>query len=288
MGRRVASIARVRPHPSRFFALGFWVCLVVPVLFAVLAASATADSGQELEYSPLLDQGLLGEGRQAYRERADLGRAQDAYDLFKRNMDQNPGDPIAAWHFSLSCYYVGQRGKGVDSEARKRIHEEGRVAADQALNQDPECGPCHLLSAINHALWAEEVGIFRTLMGLPKVLSHLRKAARLTPKFGGAAALRVHATIMKVLPGIFGGGKKKARELIEEAIVVAPDEPLNYEILADILIEKYKDPSAAVTAAKRGLGVPMPGPEYVESRDSSDYLKRVVRKYQPGKPASGS
>ena len=288
MGRRVASIARVTTHPSWFFGLGFSLCLVAPFLFAVLAASATADSGQELEYSPLLDQGLLGEGRQAYRERADLFKEQAAYDIFKRNLDQNPGDPIAAWHFSLSCYYVGQRGTGGDSEARKRIHEEGRVVADQALNQDPECGPCHLLSAINHALWAEEVGIFRTIVGLPKVLSHLRKAARLDPKFGGAAALRVHATIMKVLPGIFGGGKKKARKLIEEAIVVAPDEPLNYEILADILIEKYRDPSAAVTAAQRGLGVPMPGPEHVESRDSIDYLKRMVRKYQPSQPPSGS
>jgi len=273
---------------SRFFVLGLWGCVIVPVLFALLAATATADSSQELEYSPLLDQGLLGEGRQAYRERADLGRAQDAYDLFKRHLDENPGDAIAAWHFSLSCYYLGKRGTGADSEARKRIHEQGRVAADRALDQDPECGPCHLLSAINHALWAEEVGIFRTITSLPKVLSHLRKAARLDPKFGGAAALRVHATIMKVLPGFFGGGKKKARELIEEAIVVAPNEPLNYEILADILIEKYRDPSGAVTAAQRGLGVPMPGPEYVESRDSIEYLKGVVRKYQPGELPSGS
>ena len=288
MIQRVASTVRTRMPLPRFFVLGLWGCVVLPVLFALLAATATADSSQELEYSPLLDQGLLGEGRQAYRERADLGRAQDAYDLFKQNLEQNPGDPIAAWHFSLSCYYLGKRGTGADSKARLRIHKEGRQAADQALDKDPECGPCHLLSAVNHALWAEEVGIFRTVMGLPKVLSHLRKAARLDPEFGGAAALRVHATIMKVLPGFFGGGKKKARDLIEEAIVVAPDEPLNYEILADILIEKYRDPSAAVRAAQRGLGVPMPGPEYVESRDSIDYLKGVVRKYKRGKPPSGS
>ena len=100
--------------------------------------------------------------------------------------------------------------------------------------------------------------------------------------------MRVHATIMKVLAGFFGGGKRKARDLIEEAIVVAPDEPLNYEILADILIEKYKDPDAAVTAAERGLAVPMPGPEHVESRDSIDYLKSVVKRYQPDRALSGS
>ena len=141
MGRRVASIARVTTHPSWFFGLGFSLCLVAPFLFAVLAASATADSGQELEYSPLLDQGLLGEGRQAYRERADLDRAQDAYDLFKRNLDENPGDPIAAWHFSLSCYYVGQRGTGGDSEARSEFMKRAEWWPTKPSIRTPNVAP---------------------------------------------------------------------------------------------------------------------------------------------------
>lgn len=246
---------------------------------ALVPPVAEAGSSEELEYSPLLDRGLLGEGRQAYRERADLGRARDAYVLLKKNFEENPTDVVAAWHFSLSCYYVGKRASGNDTEVRKRIHEEGRDAADRALKKNPDCGPCHLLSAINHALWAEEVGILRAIVGLPKVLGHLKLAAKLDPYFGGAAALRVHATILKAVPRMFGGGKKKAKVLIEEAIEVAPEEPLNYEILADLMIEEYRDPNSGVEAAQRGLAVPTPGPEFVESRDSIDYLKRVVERY---------
>ena len=65
----------------------------------------------------------------------DLDRARDAYVLLKRNFEENPGDSVAAWHFSLSCYYMGKRAVNGDGEARKRIHQEGRDAADQALKK---------------------------------------------------------------------------------------------------------------------------------------------------------
>ena len=67
------------------------------------AASVTAQPLSVLDYQPALDQGLLGEGRRAYRERADRDRALDAYRIFKQNVRENPDDPVAAWHFSMSC-----------------------------------------------------------------------------------------------------------------------------------------------------------------------------------------
>ena len=72
---------------------GFILC----ALFAMLAVPGWADSAPELEYSPLLDHGLLGEGRQAYRERADLDRARDSYELFKKHLEQN--------HLPLDRYF---------------------------------------------------------------------------------------------------------------------------------------------------------------------------------------
>jgi tetratricopeptide (TPR) repeat protein len=244
-------------------------------LVALPVPTALARNDEALEIQPELDQGLLGEGRQAYRERADHDRARDAYRLFKRNYEQNPDDATAAWHLSMACYYLGLRVER-DAEVRKAIHDEGRAVADRALAIDPSCGPCHLLSAVNHALWAEQVGIFRAIVGLPTVKSHLAQAARLDPTFAGAAALRVQATIAERLPRMFGGGKGKARRLIEQAIVVSPDEPLNYEVLANLLVSKYDDVPLALSVARRGLAVPEPAPEYVESRDSIAYLKRFV------------
>lgn len=251
--------------------------LLVSLSFAFSPLTALARSSSSLDLTPELDQGLLGEGRAAYRERANYDRARDAYRIFKQNLDENPGDPTAAWHFGLACYFMGMRV--VDDSEKARIYAEGRDRAAEGLATDPDCGPCHLMTGVNHALWSQEVGIFRTLVGLPSVKRHLKRAGQLDPSFGGGAAYRVLAAIYKVLPRMFGGGKKKARRSIEKAIRAAPDEPLNYEVLAELMIEEFDDPRSAVAAARRGLMVPQPEPAYVESLDALEVLERIVERY---------
>lgn len=262
---------RMRRVAAPLVALGLGLAL----LFAPTGAMARPPTS--LDFTPELDRGLLGEGRTAYRERANHDRARDAYQIFKRNLDENPGDPTAAWHFGLACYFMGMRV--VDDAEKKEIYAEGRDRAAEGLKADPECGPCHLMTAINHALWGQEVGLLRTLVGLPSVKKHLKLAGELDPGFAGGAAYRVLAAIDKVVPRMFGGGKKEAREAATKAIEVAPNEPLNYELLADILIDEYDDPRAAVQVARRGLMVPQPGPEYVESLDALEVLQRIVERY---------
>ncbi len=262
--------ARIRP---RLIRSSLAIAMTIALLLG--AASASARSDGDLSFKPELDKGLLGEGRQAYRERSDPGRARDAYRIFKQNYDENPGDSTAAWHLSMACYFVGIRVEREPS-LRKAIYQEGRDIADRALVIDPDCGPCHLFSAINHALWADQIGVLRVIVGLPLVKNHLDRSATLDPKFAGAAALRTQAAIAERLPRMFGGGDGKARAFIEQAIAVAPEEPLNYEMLVNLLVEHFHDRDRALAVARRALAIPVPGPEYVESRDSLAYLQRFV------------
>jgi len=240
----------------------------------------------EFDHIPELDQGVLGLGRQAYRERADHQRGRDAYRHFKLYLQEHPQDPIAAWHFSLSCYYLGARVLD-GSEERKAVFLEGREAADNALTQHPDCGPCHLMSAINHGLWAKEIGIFRALVGLPTVKRHLNLAVALDPEFGGAAPHRIQATIFQALPRILGGGKNRSKDAIEKAIAVAPYEPLNYEFLAWLLLVEYDDRQGALAVAQQGLAVPKPGYEYLESLDALEWLQKVVDAFGPKRAVVG-
>lgn len=232
-----------------------------------------------LAYQPSLDEGPLGPGRQAYRERRDHERARDSYRLFKQVVDENPGDPTALWHLAMSCYYLGQRVVGTSDE-RKRVYSEGHRLAEKAVERDPDCAPCHMLAGVNQALWGQEMGIFRVLSGLPNVKRHLRRSTELDPTFAGASALRVRAQIARVLPRWLGGGNKKARLHLQRAIRIAPHEPLNYQFLAQLFWKDYGQPEAALRVARQGLALPQPSPEWVESVDSMKGLRRMVRKLE--------
>ncbi len=255
------------------------VALVATLLVALASAAPTAlafSSRQDpLAYQPALDEGPLGPGRQAYRERRDPQRALESYQLFKRAVAEDPTDHVALWHLAMSCYYLGQRVFDTPEE-RKRVFSEGHRLAETAAKRDPNCAPCHMLAGVNQALWGQEMGIFRVLSGLPNVKHHLRKSTELDPTFAGASALRVRSQIAKVLPRWLGGGKKKARRYLRRAIEIAPYEPLNYQFLAKLLLKQFGDREGALRVAKQGLTLPMPGPEFVESVDAVRRLNGLV------------
>ncbi len=260
--------------PRHLLGIGLLVALAACLLVASPASALRQRPTTEMDLNPELDHGQLGEGRQAYRERADPQRARKAYEIFQRYHAEQPEDVAGSWHLAMSAYWLGIRVAS-ESEEKKRYYLEGRAAAMAGLANDPECGPCHLMAAINHALWGQEEGIFRTIVGLKTVKHHLRRAEQLDPRFAGAATFRVQAAIYSALPGFLGGGRAKARHALERAIEVAPEEHLNYDFLAQLLIHKYDDRVGALRIVRTGLSVPEPGPAYIESRDALDRLRRA-------------
>jgi hypothetical protein len=275
-GRASRSVSPGQTHPKARRTAA--TLLVALVLLPGAAARVSARSPTELDIQPELDHGVLGEGRQAYRERRDHQRAWESYHLFKRHSAANMGDPIGAWHLSMSCYYLGIRVSR-DSEQKTKLFAEGLEHAERGVENDPECGPCHLMLAVNGALWGQQVGIFRTIVGLPRVHHHLARAEEIDPHFGGAAVHRVRAYINRALPRLFGGGPGAARKSIEKAIQVAPEEHLNYAFLTLLLVRDYEDVDAAVRVARTGLAVPEPAPAYVESVDAFEVMTRFVARY---------
>ena len=104
MDRSIDNARADRVMNQGAFRLGAWrladgfkrVLFLLAMVLAIPAISASAD--EALAIDPVLDQGVLGEGRNAYRERADASRAEDAYTIFKAYSEKNPKDALPKAH----------------------------------------------------------------------------------------------------------------------------------------------------------------------------------------------
>ena len=236
----------------------------------------------------------FAEADQAYMQRADPALLEFARDRYEALYGADPQDWEAAWRLSMTCYYMGGRIAKEKSE-KEAFYAEGRDVALEAVKLNPDCAPCQLLAGINMALYGESVGVVKMIFSLRSIRRHLRNSLELDPYFAEGAAARTLATIDQVVPFFLGGSKKRALAYYKRALEIDPNEPLNYLFYARFL-EKRHEYRSALSLVERGLAVPRPGPERVESEHAWDLLKglesmlkeelkretRPFRKVKPG------
>ncbi len=217
-------------------------------------------------------------GDEAYRQRGDAAQAAAALQHYRVAFGLRPDDSQSAWRVGMAAYFMGERLATTASE-KQRLWAEGRDAAQRGVALDPNCAPCHFWTAINMALYGDSVGALKMLFSLRSIRQHLERTLALDPTYAYGGAHRILGAIDRKLPGILGGSKKRARAHFDAAIVDSPDEPLNYLFLAELLANDLKDRQGAIAAARRGLQVPPPGPERLESIDclaeTRQFLERL-------------
>src|SRR5205814_2104311 len=143
---------------------------------------------------------------------------------------ESPDDTEASWRLAMACYYLGQRVLETAPESdREKIYAEGRDAGEAAIRTaSSPCAPCEFWTAINMALYGQSVGVFKMLFSLNSIRKHLEASIAADPKYAFGGAQRLLGKIYESIPGILGGSNRKARDYYQEAVGVAPDEPLNY------------------------------------------------------------
>lgn len=175
----------------------------------------------------------------------------------------------------MGCYFGGLHVAKEDEE-KKKYFAEGREAGLQAIDLAPNCAPCHFWTAINMALYGQTVGALKMLFTLGSIQEHLKQSIRLEPQYMGAGATRLLGIIEQKLPGILGGSNDRAKSHFEKAIVLAPDEPLNYLFLVKLLDSKFNDITYAQKVALKGLLIPPPGDDRLESQGSLIELREFL------------
>lgn len=216
-----------------------------------------------------------------FAQRGDPEKLRQALDIYRTNFEKNPGSSEAAWRVAMGCYAVGARVE-TDDDRRKALFEEGRAAGRISLALAEEsktpCAPCHFWTGINLGLYANEVGKLKMLFMIEGMKEHAQKTIVIDPTYANGGAHRLLGQIEHGLPGILGGSDKRARKHFEDAINAAPDEPMNYYVLADLLFEEFDDPKAALAIAEQGLSLAALPPDRVEGREHVPRLQKLAEK----------
>ena len=232
------------------------------------AASPTAPGPATLDT-------LLTQGDLAFKERRHERQARESLDKFRRAHATHPKSAEAAWKRGMAAYFVGMR-LTAESAEREALYQEGRDAAESGCAIDPKCAPCHFWAAINGALYGDSVGPFKMLFSLEGIRAHARKVIELEPGYAYGGAHRLLGLIEQKLPGLLGGSNDRAKAHFQEAIRVAPDEPLNYLFLSKLLRDLGED-GRSRSVALLASALPTPALERLESLEALDEVRLLAQ-----------
>ena len=216
-------------------------------------------------------------GDNLFLSRSYYPNAIKALELYREYFTSHTEDAEAAWRVSMACYFAGYV-IAKKNEDKKKIFAEGRDAGFASLKLNPDSAPACFWTAVNMALYGQTVGKIKMLFTVKTVRSLLEKSCKLDPAYAYGGAYRMLGKIEQELPGILGGSIRVAKKYYEEAIHVAPDEPLNYLFLADLQLNVFGDKKAAHDTVAKGLSLPVPDASRHESLWGARDLKKLAEK----------
>lgn len=244
-----------------------WVLLVCTTAFApTLAVALVADARQAL---------LAGRDADVlYARREDPANARRAAEIWVDAVRRNPRDFEAAWKLARVRNWLGDHAP----EAERSGHYEGGMeVARLAIAAEPNRPEGHYWLGVNMGALAD-LGTLAGLKYHTPVREELETTVRLDPGFDGGSALTVLGDWYLRVPGILGGSKARAEELLRRALSFDPNNVATRYFLAETLLATNRKPEA-LAELQKALDAPIDpewGPETREWKQKArDLLRRL-------------
>lgn len=174
------------------------------------------------------------------------------------------------------CYWI-LADQSVSGREKTRYLKDGIRYGKLAIKNDPDNSDAHLWNALIIGLNSIHQGVVRTLYNRETIKQGLEKSIQLNPRntnaFIGLANWYFH------VPKILGGGKAKALQLIEKAILFEPNYSHAYMVKADFLVKEGKIEEAA-RVLKKILTISTPairGDTVVHKYQAKKVLNAIAR-----------
>ena len=182
---------------------------------------------------------------QVAANRAFAARAEMEYSRAQKQFIAQAGEAAAAWQFGRASFDWAEFA--TNEPQRAALAQTGIAACRQALTIAPKSAPAHYYLAMNFGQLAEaEAPSLHAYKLVKEIESEFKAAAELDEKFDFAGPPRCLGLLYRDAPGwpVSIGSKRKAREFLERAAVLAPDFPENELNLAESHLRWHQPPEA--------------------------------------------
>jgi tetratricopeptide (TPR) repeat protein len=203
-----------------------------------------------LSFADVMGQSTFERGKKFYLQRdanADSFKANPvninrAIDLFESALEQGV-KPEESAAYLLKSYYFKGMFTGLGEDQQKDVYEKGRNLGEKMTDRYPDSVPIKFWYAANIGRWADVHSFARAATsGISKKLRRIcNDIIEQNPQYQDGGGYRILAQVhfySPHIPIVMGWpSKDKALELVEKALAIAPENPTNKMLYANILLE---------------------------------------------------
>jgi tetratricopeptide (TPR) repeat protein len=207
-----------------------------------------------------------------YANRADLGVARRATELWAQQLQRDARNYEAAWKLARARYWLGNH---VPQAERRGLLEAGIDASRTAIALAPNRPEGHFWKAANMGSLAESFGLRQGLKYRGEIKDALLIVLKLDPAFQHGSADRALGRWYYKVPGLFGGSRKKAEEHLRRSLTYQPASIASRYFLAETLLDMDRR-IEAIAELQKVLDL-TPDPDWIpEDREFKDKAQRLL------------
>jgi len=195
-------------------------------LLAVLFVMGTAATVRSEDAS------LMSQADAAYAKREDVPQAKIAMITYERLAKSDAKLAVEAYlKASRAAWWVGDHA--TERAEKLDIFQHGMDLAKNALAMDPESVDAHYWLGCNEGSYGDTKGVLKSLSMVKPIRHEMAEVIRLNERYDGGGAWQVLGVVDYKVPGLMGGSKKRAKEELDKALAIDPNNPYNHYYLAE-------------------------------------------------------
>lgn len=207
-----------------------------------------------------------------YAQRDDLAKARQAADIWQGRVNANAKDYESSWKLARAMYWLGGHGP---QDQRRADLENGTKIGQAASLREPNKPEGYFWMAANMGALAESYGLGQGLKYRGKIKDALETVLKIDPAFMDGSADRALGRWYYLVPGFFGGDRKKSEEHLRKSLIYDPNSTASHFFLAETLIDDGKKPEARAELQKV-LDAPLNPTWAPEDREFKDKAKNLL------------